>query len=118
MQMVEVFIAVDGCPIAPGSGLVLDGRPATWSKDAKAHFDQKLVRELCRAAQEAGTELQVVVLGGRAYSDASSVYDTGGAPRVGIIGHVRENSHGFEVAKLSVFDNLLKALVRFVGTWQ
>ena len=114
----EVFIAVDGCPMAPGSGLVLDGRPATWSKDAKAHLDQSLVREFCRAAHEAGTEMQVVVLGGRAYSDATAVYDSGGAPRVGIIGHVRENSHGFEVARLSVFDNLQKTLVRFIETWK
>jgi putative aminopeptidase FrvX len=114
----EVFIAVDGCPMAPGSGLVLDGRPATWSKDAKAHLDQRLMRDFCRAAREAGTELQVVVLGGYAYSDATSVYDSGGAPRVGILGHVRENSHGFEVARLSVFDNLHKTLVRFIETWE
>ncbi|HVF09433.1 MAG TPA: M20/M25/M40 family metallo-hydrolase, partial [Abditibacteriaceae bacterium] len=114
----EVFIAVDGCPMSPGSGLVLDGRPATWSKDAKAHLDQRLVRDFCRAAREAGTELQIVVLGGRAYSDASAVYDCGAAPRVGIIGHVRENSHGFEVARLAVFDNLLATLIRFIETWE
>lgn len=114
----EVFIAVDGCPMPPGSGLVLDDRPVTWSKDFKAHLDQRLVREFHRAAQEAGTGLQTVVLGQNAYSDATAVYDSGAAPRVGIIGHVRENSHGFEVARVAVFDNVLKTLVKFIEIWQ
>ena len=109
----EVFIAVDGCPMPPGSPLVLDGRPATWSKDQVTHFDQRLVQALCQAARDAGTELQTVVYE-RAMSDASAVYDCGAAPRVATIGHVRDNSHGYEVARLSVFDNLLHTLVQFV----
>jgi len=54
----------------------------------------------------------------RGYSDATSVLDAGAAPRVGIVGHVRENSHGFEVTKLAIFDNLLRVLIRFVETWR
>jgi len=113
----EVFIAVDGCPITPETPLALDGRPGVWSKDFKAHYDQRLVRDLCRMARSAGTELQPAVYIG-AYSDASAVYDSGGAPRIAFIGHVRENSHGFEVARLSVFDNVLKTLLVFVRTWK
>lgn len=113
----EVFLAVDGCPMPPGSGLVLDGRPCTWSKDLKGHLDIRLVRDLNRIAAEAGVELQQVVLDA-AYSDATAVLDAGAAPRVGIVGHVRENSHGFEVTKLAIFDNLLRVLVRFVQTWR
>jgi len=52
-----------------------------------------------------------------AASDASLVYSTGGAQRVACFGHVRENSHGYEVARLSVFDNVFKTLVQFVTTW-
>jgi len=113
----EVFLAVDGCPIPPGSSLKLDGRPGTWSKDSVTHFDQRLVQALLRCARAAGTELQTAVYDAAA-SDASEVYASGGAPRVGTVGIVRENSHGYEVARLSVFDNLLKTLVRFVQKWR
>jgi putative aminopeptidase FrvX len=113
----EVFIAIDGCPMPPEAGLKLDGRPGTWSKDSKLHYDQRLVQALCEAAKAAGTELQVAVYSSAA-SDASAVYDSGGAPRVAVVGHVRENSHGYEVAQLSVFDNLLKTLLKFVETWK
>ena len=113
----EVFIAVDGCPMPPGSGLALDGRPATWSKDSGTHFDQRLVRTLCEAARAAGTELYTPVYAAAA-SDATAAYAVGAAERVATVGHVRENSHGFEVARLSVFDNLLKTLVQFIRTYQ
>lgn len=110
----EIFIAVDGCPIPPGSDIQMDSRPAAWSKDGKAHYDQRLVRKLAGAARAAGTELQMAVQGEKVFSDASAVYDCGGAARVAIIGHVRDNSHGYEVAELAAFDNLLETLVQLV----
>lgn len=113
----EVFVAVDGCPIPPGTSLEMDGRPGIWSKDTVAHYDQRLVADLLRTALEAGTELQPVVYDAAA-SDASLVYATGGAERIACIGQVRENSHGYEVARLSVFDNIYKILVKFIETWQ
>jgi putative aminopeptidase FrvX len=112
----EVFIAIDGCPMSPGCGLALDGRPATWSKDKGTHFDQRLVQALCQAARAAGTELYTPVYAA-AGSDATAVYAVGAAERVATVGHVRENSHGFEVSRLSVFDNLLATLVQFVRSW-
>ncbi len=113
----EVFIAIDGCPIPPGSQMKLDGRPGIWSKDKLGHYDQKLVRFLLEAGGRAGAELQPVVYDSTA-SDASMVQSSGLAPRVAVFGHVRENSHGFEVARLAVFDNLLKVLVEFIKTWK
>ncbi len=95
---------------------MLDGRPGIWSKDKITHFDQRLIDAFCGAAVEAGTQLQVAVYDGAA-SDASEVYRVGAAERVATVGHVRRNSHGYEVARLSVFDNLLATLVRFVGHW-
>jgi putative aminopeptidase FrvX len=112
----DIFIAIDGCPIPPGAPLELDGRPGIWSKDRLTHYDQRLVRALCQAAQDAGTELQPVVYDGAA-SDASLVYSVGAAPRVACFGHVRENSHGYEVARLSVFENLHKTLLHFATHW-
>jgi putative aminopeptidase FrvX len=109
----EIFLAIDGCPILPGSQMLADERPCTWSMDAKGHYDQRLIRDLHAAAREAGIELQTAVLP-NAYSDASAVYDSGAAPRVAILGHGRENSHGFEIAKLRVFDNLLNVLEQFI----
>ena len=113
----EVFIAVDGSPIPPGSPLVLDGRPGIWVKDRLAQYDQNLVRSFSKAAIEAGTELQPVVFEAAA-SDASLVSAALGVPRIACIGHVRENSHGYEVARLSVFDHLLNTLFTFIRTFK
>ncbi len=109
----NVFVAVDGCPMPPGTHLQLDGRPGIWSKDRQVHYDQQLLQALCRAAAAAGTELQPVVYDGAA-SDASLAYAVGAVPRVACLGHVRENSHGYEVARLSVFDNVCRTLLEFV----
>jgi putative aminopeptidase FrvX len=112
-----VFVAVDGAPIPAGVPLQIDGRPAIWSKDKLATYDQRLLQQFCRAALEVGTELQTAVYDGAA-SDASLLAYAGLAPRIACVGHVRENSHGYEVARLSVFDNLLKTLVQFIQAWQ
>jgi putative aminopeptidase FrvX len=113
----EIFIAVDGCPIPPGSHMKLDGRPGIWSMDRLGHYDQELVRFFIQSALDAGTELQVAVYDSTA-SDASMVYAAGGTSRAAVLGHVRENSHGYEVARMSVFDNLLSVLVQFIKTWK
>ncbi|MCA1808723.1 MAG: M20/M25/M40 family metallo-hydrolase, partial [Lentisphaerae bacterium] len=110
------FIAIDGCPVTAESALKLDGRPGMWVKDAKACYSHALILALSRAAEAAGVGLQRAVYNA-ASSDASAVYASGGAPLVAFIGHVRENSHGMEVARLSVFDNLLRILVEFAQTW-
>lgn len=115
-QRPEVFIAVDGCPIPPGAPLALDGRPGIWSKDRIVQYDHGLILALSAAAQAAGTQLQPVVYDAAA-SDASLVFAAGLAPRVACFGHVRDNSHGFEVACLAVFDHLLDTLLEFVTTW-
>lgn len=113
----ETFIAVDGCPMPPGSPLKLDGRPGIWVKDRLAPYDQALVRDLCVAAQAVGTELQPVVFDNAA-SDASLVLAAGLTQRIACFGHVRENSHGYEVARLAVFENVVKTLIQFVTTWE
>ena len=113
----EVFIAIDGCPIPPGSPLKIDGRPGIWSKDRLAQYDQDLLRALSESALEAGTSLQTAVYDAAA-SDASLVSYALGIPKIACIGHVRENSHGYEVARLSVFDNLLKTLIAFIRSYQ
>jgi len=113
----SAFVAVDGCPLVAGSGLVVDHRPAIWAKDIKANYSHSLILEIAAAADSVGVELQRVVLE-NAYSDASASYDCGGVPRFATLGHVRENSHGFEVASLGVFDSLplvLEAFVRRLG---
>jgi len=115
---VETFISIDGCPMPADAPLQLDGRPGIWSKDRLAHYDQRLLVALCRAARLAKTELQPVVYAEGAASDASLVYSVGGAQRIACLGHVRENSHGYEVARLAVFENLYRTLLQFIRTWQ
>jgi len=110
---VETFIAVDSSPVPRGSQLQLDGRPATWSKDAGAHFHQPLIGELAQAAICANTDLQYAVYSAAA-SDATGVLQTGLAPRAATIGYPRANSHGYEVSRLSVFDHLVNTLFAYV----
>lgn len=112
----DVFIAVDGCPIAPSGPLVCDGRPGIRSKDALGHYDQALLRFFLSAAQRAGTELQPVAEEISA-TDASMVYSIGATHRSAALGIVRENSHGYEAARLSIFDNLYITLVEFFRSW-
>lgn len=113
----KVLIAIDGCPIPPGSSIELDSRPGIWSKDSLSHYDQHLIRFFLETAIKAGTALQPVVYD-QAASDASMAYTVGAAERIAIIGHVRENSHGYEVSRLAVFDNLFKVLLQFIKTWK
>lgn len=108
----EIFVAVDGQPITPNSPLALDGRPATVTKDRLANYDKELIVDVIGAAERAGTEMQTVVL--PSASDASLVYSVGLADRVLCFGQVRENSHGYEVARLNVFGNVLKTLIEFI----
>ena len=107
------FIAVDGSPIPPGSDLAIDGRPGIWRKDAHTQYSAPLVAELCASARSVNIELQHAVFE-QAGSDASAVYAAGFAEQVAVIGHVRENSHGYEVARLSVFSTVLQVLEAFV----
>ena len=109
----EIFIAVDGCPVIGEDGLKLDGSPGSWSKDELCNYDQQLIRDFASAAEHADTELQIAVYDSAA-SDASAVYNAGLAPRTGFIGHVRANSHGFELARLAVFVNTVKTIVEYI----
>lgn len=109
----DIFLAVDGCPVVDDAVLKLDGRPGIWSSDKLCQYDQRLVTRFCELAKKAGTELQPVVYV-EASSDASWVYHAGAVPRVAFVGHVRQNSHGFEVARLSCFDRVLDVLLMAV----
>ncbi|MCP3965814.1 MAG: M20/M25/M40 family metallo-hydrolase [Lentisphaerae bacterium] len=106
------FIAVDGCPVLEQSQ-TLDGRPGCWSKDMLTNYDRELLGLFSDAAEDVNTDLQYMVYSSAA-SDASAVYNAGNADRVGFIGHVRTNSHGFETARLSVFSNALALIVKFI----
>ena len=65
-----------------------------------------------------GVDVQTAAFTAGACCDASLVYEVGAAPRVAVIGHPRENSHGFEVVRLSVFDNVMKRWWRgFCKRW-
>jgi putative aminopeptidase FrvX len=110
---VETFIAVDSSPMPAGTQLTLDGRPATWSKDRGAHFHQGLIAELAAAATAAGTQLQYAVYAAAA-SDATGVLEVGAAQRCATIGYPRENSHGYEVVRWSVFGHLIDTLFEYV----
>ncbi len=110
------FIAVDGCPTASHSPLEMDERPGIWLKDRRQFYSEELIEGLTKAATTVGVELQRAIFTGAA-SDASSVGMTGFSDQLATIGHVRKNSHGYEVASLEAFENLFKTLKEFISTW-
>ena len=113
----ELFIAVDGSPTPAEAPLAIDGRPGLWSKDRLAVYDQALVRDFLRLGREIDVEIQTAAYTGAA-SDASLVRYAGLTSRIVCFGHVRENSHGYEVARLAVFDRVVAVLAHFIATWQ
>ncbi|MHC4779745.1 MAG: M20/M25/M40 family metallo-hydrolase [Planctomycetota bacterium] len=115
-EKAELFVAVDGLPVLEENDLELDGKAGIWSKDALTHFDQEVIKAFRAAARAAGTELKTAVFEGAA-SDASSAYSVGAVDRVATVGHIRDNSHGYEVSRLSSFDNALETLIQFLKTW-
>ena len=108
-----IFVAVDGCPATAGSGLKTDSRPAIWTKDMKANYSHDVILEFASAARGLDIELQRAVLE-NAYSDASAAYDCGAVTKFATIGHVRENSHGFEITRLGAATRLPAVLEAFV----
>lgn len=109
----DLFLAVDGCPRLPGSGVEVNARPVVWSKDLLATYDQRIVRLLAASAEASGTRIQSCVLT-HSNSDASHVFSVGAARRIGLIGHARYNRHGYEVADLGVFENVCRTLEHFL----
>lgn len=109
----ELFVSVDGSPMPPETNLTLDGRPCAWAKDRLAHYDYDTLMQLKSSALAAGTELQIASFDSAA-SDASLVSYAGLAPRIACIGHVRENSHGYEVIRLSTIENVVQTLRHFM----
>ena len=109
----EVFVSVDGSPMPPEVDVTLDGRPCAWAKDRIAHYDYELLMALKASAEASGTELQIASYDSAA-SDASLVHYAGLAPRIACIGHVRENSHGYEVIRLSTIDQVVSTLRHFM----
>lgn len=111
----EALIAIDLAPMPPQSPLVLDSRPAIWSKDSHSHYDHGLMLELIAAGQEIDVELQTVVYE-QAASDASIAFNVGATDRALCFGWACGNSHGFETLRVGVLENTLRTLHRFVTT--
>jgi putative aminopeptidase FrvX len=111
------FIAVDGCPFASESPMELDSRPGIRIRDRTFFYSPSLIKALSKAAEKAGTALQHLVYT-TSGSDAGMAGNIGASPQTACVGHIRKNSHGFEVAYLSVFENLYQTLCMFIKTWK
>ncbi|MFX0094388.1 MAG: M20/M25/M40 family metallo-hydrolase [Candidatus Hodarchaeota archaeon] len=111
------FIAVDGCPFASHTPMELDSRPGIRIRDHSYFYSRDLNRALSESANIAGTELQPLVYT-TSGSDAGLVGNIGASPQAACLGHIRKNSHGFEVARLLVFENLYKVLWAFITSWK
>ncbi len=110
------FIAVDGCPFAAESPMRLD-IAGIRIRDRTYFYDRELIKALTEAATTAGTELQPLVYTNSG-SDAGAVGIVGASPKTACLGHIRKNSHGYEVARLSVFEKLYVILWTFITTWK
>ena len=110
------FIAVDGCPFASDSPMVLD-LPGIRIRDRTYFYSKELINALSHSALDVGTELQQLVYTVSG-SDAGYVGSIGASPHTACVGHIRLNSHGYEIAYLSVFENLYKTLWSFITTFK
>ncbi|MDJ0752658.1 MAG: M20/M25/M40 family metallo-hydrolase [Ardenticatenaceae bacterium] len=116
LHMPDIFIAVDGAPMTAETDLKLDGRPVAWAKDQLGPYDGQLIVDLIEIGRDLEIGVQTATYGSNA-SDASMAMTAGGVGRIACFGHPRENSHGFEVTRLSVFDNMLEILLTFMTRW-
>ncbi len=110
------FIAVDGCPFAADSPMLLD-LPGIRVRDRTFFYSKELISALSQSALEAGIELQQLVYTVSG-SDAGAVGNIGVSPHTACVGHIRLNSHGYEIAYLSVFEKLCKILWSFTTTFK
>ncbi len=117
-ELPDVLICVDGGTPFPGSGITADADagPLCLTKDKLADYSFDVILAMKAAAKAVGQELQFGVTD-VAYTDASLALQSGGPLRVGHIGFVRENSHGFEVLRYSMLDKFFNVLYSFVKTF-
>ena len=111
----EALIAIDLAPMPPNTPLVLDDRPAIWSKDSHSHYDHGLMLELIAAGREVNIEMQTVAYE-QAASDASIAFNVGATDRALCFGWACGNSHGYETVRVGALENTLRSLHRFVLT--
>ncbi len=111
----EALIAIDLAPMPPGTPLVLDSRPAIWSKDSHSHYDHGLMVELIAAGREVDIDIQSVAYE-QAASDASIAFNVGATDRALCVGWACGNSHGYETVRIGAMENTLRVLRRFVLT--
>lgn len=112
----DLFIAVDGAPMPPSAGLNLD-QPVLWMSDRLGPYDIELARDISQVGQSVGVEIQRAAYDVSA-SDASLITQAGGTGRIACFGHPRENSHGYEIARLSVFEAVFQVVREFALTRQ
>lgn len=115
-ELPDVLICVDGGTPFPGSGISADAGPVCLTKDKLADYSFEVILAIKEAAKAVGQELQFGVTD-VAYTDASLALQSGGPLRVGHVGFVRENSHGYEVLRYSMLDKFFNVLYSFVKTF-
>lgn len=110
------FIAVDGCPYAAESAMSLE-IPGIRIRDRSFFYSKDLITALSQSALDAGTKLQQLVYTVSG-SDAGMVGSIGASPHTACVGHIRLNSHGYEIAYIAVFEKLFKLLWSFINTFE
>ena len=104
-------------PFGAETPMTLDSRPGIRIRDRSYFYDRELNKALSDSAIKAGTQLQQLVYL-TSGSDAGMVGNVGASPKTACLGHIRKNSHGYEIAYLSVFENLYKILWEFITSWK
>jgi putative aminopeptidase FrvX len=115
-ELPDVLMCIDGGTPFAGSGIVANGGPVCLTKDKLADYSFDVILAIKAAAKAVGTELQFAVTD-VAYTDASLALQSGGPLRIGHVGFVRENSHGYEVMAYSMLDKFFNVLYSFVKTF-
>lgn len=114
-NQIDAMVALEIAPIAPEYAIAEGASPVLFAEDAHGLYDEALNNTLRRFAGQQGIETQTGVFNGFG-SDASICVKNGHVPRAACLGFPTQNSHGYEIAHLDAFDNMLAILVEACRT--
>jgi putative aminopeptidase FrvX len=109
------FIAVEVAPVADEYPFSMTDGPVVLFKDSLYHYSPDLSRDLIAAGERCGLECRPSVL--RAFgSDASVTAKAGLNGRAACICFPTENTHGYEITRVSALEECVKVLLEHLTT--
>lgn len=105
----DAMIALEIAPLAIEYDIMDSAQPVIYSQDGFGLYHDQLNAVIIEAARTAGIRLQYSAVNGFG-SDASISTKAGHVPRGACLAFPTENTHGYEIARLSAIENCISTL--------